>query len=346
MDDVPGWVLRRLRELPAMEVEAEVPDRLSIRRGGSRTRFRVRSRARISEEEAGALPLSQGGIRVLWAVRSLAEGTRRRLAERGASWVERERGIVHLDAPRLYVHVEGARPDGGRRSSRTLSFAGASGLIVESLLERFGPGPFTLNEVVELVPVTKGRVSQVLTLLVEAGLVRAEGRTRTRLYTVEDPGRLLDAWAGGRNAAPEVAVRLYAWTRAPLDLYRKLAEEMEPLGIRWAIGGVAAANLYAPVLSVLPAPEVWVQADVPVERVAGALGAEVVREDEPPSLVVWQREGDPALAFAARADDRIVRSRKLQGLRLVTRSRAYVETRGSGVRAADVAEALREEMGV
>jgi hypothetical protein len=334
------WVVRRLRGVPHLFVEAGVDD-VMVRRGDMAVSFQIKSRARLSAREAASLPARGKNRRLLLAVGSLSDAARQQLVERGVSWVERDTGLVHLDAPELYVHLESARPPSEPTEPR-LSFRGAGDTIAEALLQHFRDRVFHLREVAESVQLVKSRVSQVLSSMVNAGILDAGGRTRSRVYELRDAARLLDAWTEGARWPPEVSAGLAAWARGPADLYRGLGR-LEGAGLRWAIGGVSAANLHAPTLSVLPWPEVWVQADTPVEEIARILEAEPVGPAEIPNLTVWQQGGNPALRLATTPAHSLD---EFSGLRTVTRARAYVEARKSGGRAVDVADALREEMGL
>jgi hypothetical protein len=257
--------------------------------------------------------------------------------------VERETGLIHLDANQVFVHVERDGPPVERNEPETpLLYGGTTSVLVEVLLEDYRRRRFTLREVAERINVTKGRVSQVFSQWLAAGILEAQGRTRSREYELRDPSRLLDGWAASGSIAPELVTSLFAWSRTPADLYKRL-RELDSAEISWAIGGVTAAQAYVPTLSALPAPEVWVAASVPADAVAAALDAEVVGRDESPNLMMWQTGGDPALVLASRRD---APGLQQLSIALVSRPRAYAEARAAGGRGVDVAEAVREEMGL
>lgn len=342
MKHVPDWLIRRLREVPRLNVRSAGPSRLEMWRSPEvRVTFEVQSYARLGSRNVGRILNRPRTGQELVATRSLSGPVREKLSHAGISWVERDTGIVHLDSHGLFVHLEPATPPAEMRDAApSLSFGGATGILVEALLECCRERPFTLRELTAQLDVTKGRVSQILSRLVDAGFIDAEGRTRSRVYELRDPGRLLDRWAESGTAAPEHTTGVYVWSRTPADLYRRLTA-LEEAGIGWAVGGTAAAHAYTPSLSTLPSPNLWIQASVPTEEAARALDGEVVRPEEAPNLALWQTEGDPALVFA--------RALAAPGipevpLRLVSRPRAYVEARISGGRGVDAAEALREEV--
>lgn len=344
MEPTPDWVLRHLRAIPGLEVQKTGPDRIELLRSGTRqTTLRVRPHARLASREVERIVGQRRSQEELLATRALSPPVRDRLARARVSWVERDTGVVHLDTARLFVHVEPGTPVPEAEGVRApLSYRGISGLLAELLLEEYRGRPFTLREIAERIHATKGRISQVFSGLVAAGILGTEGRTRTRVYELRDPGRLLDGWAGSGVTAPEHRTGLFAWSRTAVDLYPRL-RALDPAGISWAVGGMAAAHAYVPTLSALPAPEVWVQASVPPADIARVLDADVVGADEKPNLVLWQTGGDPALVLTRRRDAPALQQASVP---LVSRPRAYAEARAAGGRGVDAAEALREEMGL
>lgn len=344
METTPDWVLRQLREVPGLSVRKVGTDKIELQHGRQRgATLRVRPHSRLGPREVEWL-LSQPRLReTLLATRCLSPSARDVLARAHLSWVERETGLIHLDADQIFVHVErDGLPVERNKPETPLLYGGTTSVLVEVLLEDYRRRRFTLREIAERVNVTKGRVSQVFSQWLAAGILEAEGRTRSREYELRDPGRLLDDWAASGSIAPELATGLFAWSRTPADLYKRL-RELDSAEISWAIGGVTAAQAYAPTLSAVPAPDVWVAASVPAEHVAAALDAEVVGRDESPNMMMWQTGGDPALVLASRRDAPGLQQRSLP---LVSRPRAYAEARAAGGRGVDVAEAVREEIGL
>lgn len=341
MQSIPDWVVRRLREVPGLDVQPGDENRVELRCRRWKATLRVRPHGRLSSAELQRVLRLPRSSNALIATHAVSGATREALAGSGISWIERDTGVVHLDTARFFVHLErskaSAEPHGGER---LLSFGGTTGLIAEVLLEYHRGRPFTLREVADRVGATKGRVSQVFSRLLALGFLDAEGQTRTRVYHLRDPGRMLDEWGRSGPAAKESS-NLYAWARTPTDLYRRLGR-LDASGIVWALGGVAAANSYVPSLSVLPTPEVWVNASVPAEQIALELEAEVVGASEAPNLRIWQSGADPALKLRQQ-----IRSAATdEPVWVTSRPRAYVEARSAGGRGIDAAEALRNEMGL
>jgi hypothetical protein len=111
--------------------------------------------------------------------------------------------------------------------------------------------------------------------------------------------------------------------------------------VRWAVGGVAAAQIYESPLTVHPRPTVWLAASVSVAEVAAVLEAELVEPGDPPNLVFWQSEGDPALRCATTHAPSWLSELPLN---VVSLPRAYAESRRAGGRGVDAAEMLREAL--
>jgi hypothetical protein len=151
---------------------------------------------------------------------------------------------------------------------------------------------------------------------------------------------LLDLWAAEEEPPPPPA-GLYVWTRSPKDILQKLAL-LDEVSEHWALGGAAAANVYAPTLTVIPEPTVWFDARVPAEEIARALGGEIV--DQGANLHLCQSEQGLALTHATLWKPPEAAAGEADGLRIVTRARAYIEALKEGRRSAEIAQNLREKI--
>jgi hypothetical protein len=171
-------------------------------------------------------------------------------------------------------------------------------------------------------------------------LLDIHGFGPNRSWRLVDVGGLLDLWATEEQLPPP-PIGLYVWTRSPKDLIEKLTL-LDQVSSRWALAGVAAANVYAPTLTIAPDPTVWFDARVPAEQVAHALGGEMV--DRGANLQIWQAERSPALTHATSWKPAGALSTQTSALRIVSRPRAYIEALKEGKRSADVAQNLRERI--
>lgn len=299
----------------------------------------------MSEERAHALLESRrdSSARLLIATTNLAPRTRKLLREAHVSWIERESGRCRLYGPGLLVDVvvhrgadgEGTARQRGRTTKPPSLLRDKSGLVAEALLGRDHIDPVTLSELAQTTGLSRGLVSRLLARLTELGILVAHGRPPRRYWTLNDAGALLDRWAVEERAEPEEVTGLSVWSRTPDDFLTQLM----PLGdipFRYALGGVTAANMYAPTLSISPQPDVWIPADVPAAELAKRLHGEIVQTGA--NMRVLQTAGDTALRFSQTLPSTHGRE---HGLTVVSPYRAYVEARRSAGRGPDAADALR-----
>jgi len=70
---------------------------------------------------------------------------------------------------------------------------------------------------------------------------------------------------------------------------------LNQLSTPWALGGTAAANLYAPTLTINPDPAVWIDSRVSASEVAHLLDGELVEKGS--NLQLWQSGREAMLRF-------------------------------------------------
>ena len=182
--------------------------------------------------------------------------------------------------------------------------------------------------------------SRLLHRLASLKLLKINGAGPNRYYQLVDPGGLLDLWAAGGRTAAAAHRPLCLDPIATRILFKKFAL-LDEVSEHWALGGAAAANVYAPTLTVIPEPTVWFDARVPAERVARAIGGEIV--DKGANLWLWQSEQDVALTHATLWKPLGTVAMESGELRIVTRARAYIEALKEGGRSAEIAQSLREK---
>ena len=385
MQRIPDWLIRRLRTLPGVRGDVDpLRSRITLHSPGTRpVIYRAISASGISGAEATrrAKELSRKVDleHALLAVRSLPSATRDGLADAGVSWAEQLTGHLHLQAAPLFIHVEGRRqpsepPASTNAGQRPTRLVGLSGRCAETLLLlATTPGRLehgvTTTQLAALAGVTQPQATYVLHRLEREKVLkptRSGGRTKS--WEVVDAAGLLDLW-GAEDNAPVEETQIYAWSRAPQELLQGLARLNDILEA-WALGGAAAANLYAPTLTTYPVATVWIPNATPVEAVATALGGQVVSDGG--SITIRQTAKDPwalhRLSVPAKetvntrkhvADDENARLRRTLhdehvlplaaelwgGLSLVSRPRAIVETLRDGRgRYEEIAVALRNSL--
>jgi Mn-dependent DtxR family transcriptional regulator len=338
--NVEDWIVRRLRDAGGIKVERRGKvDLMLSALDGPPVAIELKKMHRLTEDEVKHFVQQeasrQARVRTVVATRRLTPAARARLKQAGLSWIEYATGRVHIRAPGLAIDLpeDGGfeRDSGATGSSLSVpGLAGKAGLVVEALLLLARESDWVKQpDVARLAGVTQAWASKVLKSLVAAGAVTMKGAGPKKEWRM-DSASLLDLWEQDGGTKPEIVTGLYVWARHESDLLHKIRTLHEE-GLRYAIGGVVAADLYEPTLTSRPKPEVWLAASVSPSEVAEALKGEIVPSGS--NLVLWQTSGDPALRLSQE-----------DGLRLVSKPRAYVESTWGKGRAADVAEKLRQSV--
>lgn len=349
---ISPWILRLLRAIPGIQValgerDGSARTRIEVRAGhGPSVGFVVLEERLVSEEHARALLESRGDAESNWliATTSLAPRTRTLLRDAEMSWIERESGRCRLYGPGLLVDViagsesdeHGSTQPRERTAKLPSRLRDKSGLIAEALLQRDQSDSVSLGELAETTGVSRGLVSRLFARLTDLEILETHGQPPRRYWTLNDAGALLDRWAAEERAIPDEVTGLSVWSRTPDHLLDRLVA-LGATQFPYSLGGVAAANLYAPTLSVTPQADVWIPADIPAAEMAKALGGEVVQSGA--NVRILQAAGDTAFRLSQTLPAAYVRGR---GLTVVSPYRAYVEARKSVGRGPDAADALRQ----
>jgi hypothetical protein len=394
MRTIPDWLLRRIALFPYAEVAPRTDEMIlevCVARGPWASVEVVPAMHWADDRLAEYVQTLRPSNRPRLLVIDRAQPRMRdQMAGAGLSWAERTTGVLHLQLPSYFVHdtvsphAYGAAgtPNAERSGARPTRLVGKSGRCAESLL-LWVAAPKTS---VEFTPTMLSAMANVSVQLATKVLHRLEkeeaviGRKRgalTDAWRVSQPSRILDLWAA-EERRPATITRAYVWARSPRELLAKLAN-LDSLRGKYAVGGVTAANIYAPTLTVDPAPAVWIESAVPVAHVLKALEGEEVSEGA--NVEFRQATADPALwhrivagnnrstqapagedqgastmqpepsgtpsdwqAFLRPLAEHLPPLRQLPNLALVSRVRAYVEALHEGGRAPEVAEALRSTL--
>ncbi|MBA3973263.1 MAG: hypothetical protein C0504_03470 [Candidatus Solibacter sp.] len=306
--------------------------------GGGQTSYRI-TYSRVMSREKAALAIAdsnRAGSDQLIVTRKLGASAISELRAAGMSWVELSTGSVRLVGRGLLIDVVRPNPyrGGAPRESVRVRLRGRSGWIAETLLVWPAGRTIKLPELAAEAGVSAGLASRVLKRLADLGVVEVRGAGPHRTWVHVDRGGLLDLWAGEESVEPVTSVGVYLWSRTPRELLTKLVRIGEG-DVLWALGGAAAANLHEPLLTVDPTPEVWIQSSFPAESIARQLGGSVV--DQGANLHLQQSYQDYPLRHSIEATE-------VEGLRVVSPARAYVEAATGSGRAADVAQRLRKKV--
>jgi len=346
------WVLRYLRQLAPVTATTTTRDEgyglaISVEDGRDH-RFDIKSVLSLSYEKArdlvGTWRLRSSRIRMLLAVPELAPRTREFLREERISWIERDTGVCHIVAPGLYIDTQVDGTAAHSTSAPPTRLRERTGLVAEALLQASPRHTIRLSSISKKANVSAALVSRVFQRLTELGLLEEHGAGPNRSWSLADFGGLLELWSK-EERRPDTVTDIYVCSRSINALYEKLPE-IHKLKIHWAVAGIAAAYLYAPILTAAPSPIVYIDTAIPIQDLAKVLGGEIV--DKGGNVQAWQSKGNPALyqtrpyppAKGAVADVRAGHGH----LEMVSKPRAYIETINAAGRGPDVAHALREQM--
>jgi hypothetical protein len=344
----PSWLVGALQQVTGLAVQIGTsPATLSVRAaGGAPVTFSIKTIPVLGREAALELIRATGGQdrsgqtfegRLLVATRQLTEPVRKLLRSSDISWAERNSGACRLIAPGLLVDIAGdASRDAQPRRVRA-RLRDRSGLLAETLLQLEPNERFSVIEVARRAKISIALSSRILKRLTDLRITGRKGKGPAGYWQLEDPGALLDLWTTEERIRPRSSKGIYVWSRSPIGIYEKLSSLK--LEMQWAVGGISAANLYTPTLTVYPDPVIWLADHIPAERMAEALGGEVA--DKGANVLIWQSEGDLALQNAKTYSGEPSMTNPFSGLRLVSKPRAYLETSGGTGRAPEVAENLR-----
>lgn len=342
---IPSWVLRLLHDIRGVDARpGPTPGSLEVAvNHGNPATFDVRYIPVLSQERIAQLLQEwhhdwySGYSLPFLATRYLSDASRDFLRKSDVSWVEQETGTCRIIAPGLLVDTKSEhwRPARAPAPARGL-IRGRSGLIVEALLTKFRNSDVKLSMLSEAVDVSRPLVSRVLTRLTELRLITNLGAGPNSYWRISDVGGLLDLWTSEERKPPQTA-SLYVYARNSRALYEKLVL-LNNTKIRWAVGGVAAANLYAPTLTSDPEPTIWIDSWVPAKDIAAALAGEVVETGA--NVYIWQSENNFALRHAGQNGSMVI-----TGLNLVSEPRAFVESSMlKSQRALEVSQNLRQRI--
>jgi hypothetical protein len=345
---IPAWLHRLLGQIPGLHLTKNEDNTLtiSLTGDGRRRTFEVVPIPVFSKEKASEfiqsreLFVTEPARMPLVATRQLAEQTRESLRKAGISWAEELTGVCHLTGRGLLIDTR-IRDDSARKDKSDVQakLRARSGLVVESLLTFFRREPILIKTIAVRANVSPSLAFRVLWRLSRLNLLDVHGSGPKRFWKMNEAGGILDLWAA-EEEPPKRVTNLYVWSRSPQDLLQKLPE-LDHLDRKWAVGGTAAANLYAPTLNSDPEPTVWVDAHLSANEIAAALGGEVV--DKGPNLRIWQSGDNLPLNLATVAPKGTV-AETISKVRLVSPARAYIEAVTAGGRGPDVAQNLRERI--
>jgi hypothetical protein len=259
------------------------------------------------------------------AARRMSPAARELLADAGIGWADQS-GAAEIAVGGIVVSREGRPPDPAQRRNWTPAVMA----VAEALL--CGTDA-TVAATEEVTGLSTGSCTNALRFLTDRGLLSADAkRGRGSARRVDDPDRLLDAYAAAAEAAkptPKLQVGLQG--RDLLEALGEVGEAWDSRGVAWAATGVAAAAVLAPLLTSVSSIEVFIDANSPAGLEARAAEAGL-RPIEGGRLTLHPFPSASVSRLAERHD----------ALRLAPWPRVYADLRQSGVRGEEAAEHLRE----
>jgi len=259
--------------------------------------------------------------------RRRSPASRQLLSEAGIGWVD-ETGAAEIAVGAVVVSRTGRpQPTGGLKGWTPAVLAVAEALLCGVRA--------TVSATEEATGLSTGSCTAALRFLTDQGLLAADAkRGRRSARRVEDPDRLLDAYARAAQAEP-------ASPRLQVGLLGKdLIDELLATGrtwdrndVRWAATAAVAASVLAPYLTSVSSVEVYVDADT-VSGLEAVATSSDLRPIEGGRLTL---RPFPTASVRSLADE-------VEGLRVAPWPRVYVDLQTEGVRGEEAAEHLREIM--
>lgn len=279
-----AWLQPRSSANPSLRLDGRVTRLriLEVPVGVTEEHLALLLNARIWEGEVSAVPLIFSS--------SLRQATRQWLEERETSYLD-AKGHLHVVAPGVLIHIEGARASHAtaRPSSASRIVLGVHGVrTIQVLLEE--QDAVSVSDVAKRASVSMGQAHKVLTQLEHLDLVHTSGKGPGKRRTVRGRAELLDWLArqpGATRWEPSLDVSFYA--RRPEELWSRVSTTLSQAKIHHAFTGAAAASLYGVGPTSVPMSVLRISPEVSLRHAAEQLGAEVTQRG--PNLTLLQDTG-------------------------------------------------------
>jgi hypothetical protein len=308
--------------LPAIVVVARRTDG-AVDLNGTRCVLEWMGDGRLSEARG---LVSRASLPDVVAARRLSPGARAALSDAGVGWVD-ESGAAEIALGTIIV-ARSEVPDPVKPDPT--DWTGSALATAEALLCGVQP---TTSTVVGATGLSFGACVKALRLLTDLGLLTADAaRGRRSGRRLEDPDRLLREYSdAARRLAPRVRVQVAVTWRDVIDGTAEVAARLTEKGVAYAVTGVVASALLAPVLTNVSTSEVYVAGTtiVDLESIARNVG---LRPMNGGRLTLRPFPTVTSDRLAAITED----------MRVAPWPRVYTDLLGAGVRGEDAAEHLKE----
>jgi hypothetical protein len=239
-------------------------------------------------------------------------------------------GSMYLSAAGAYVYIDKPPPKSWEKAVRSL-FSGKRAQVLHVLLANHREW-LGVKALAERAQVAASTASEVFTELERFDWVEARGQGPAKERQLREPGKLLDAWVRQLEAEPPPNLRRYFVPGLKTDaLMPGLGELFAARGVQYAMTHEAAAQRYAPYLSVVTQVRARVAPRSKIDGVLKELGAHEV-------------DGGSNLAIIeAKSDGELLLRHEDAGVWFATPVQVYLDLIRSEGRSRDMAAHLREE---
>lgn len=330
-----------LAELAAVGAARQHDDHVAVRVGapGARETLELRWAGRgWPGEVREAIKNMEGSWPRRWVITAerFSPGAIALLRERDANWADLAGQARIVAPPGILVFKD--QPQRRRREGEAprFSWSPAAIAVAEALLDARMKDLPRPDAIAEKVGWTVPRIRQVLQSFDREGWTEKVGPSRgpRAARVLNDYEGMLESWSAHLGERRPPAVVGHLLMRDPLGFVRGELAEAISVAPTWALSGWAAAELRAPLVTVLPSVQVYVPADDLdgiASTVISAVGATEVEEGG--RLELWGGER-AVFACAGSAD----------GLPIVSAPRLYADLLSFGGRGKDAAEHVRGEL--
>ena len=266
----------------------------------------------------------------LLAAESISPGAKELLKNENFGYFDTG-GSLFVPARGAYFYIEKPPPKTLEKSVRGL-FKGKRSQVLHALLLRHDEW-FGVKELAELAKVSPATTSETLTALERFEWLSAKGQGPSKERRLSEPGALLDEWQKQILAAPRSPVyrRYYVPASKPDEVADRFAQLCEMLHAEYVLTQEAAAQRYAPFLSVISAVTCRMNPGRAADEVVSELGARVVSEGA--NLNVIETKSQSEFLFKERLDS----------VWLASPVQVYLDLLRARGRAQEMAEHLRQE---
>ncbi|MCZ7664233.1 MAG: hypothetical protein M5U22_15470 [Thermoleophilia bacterium] len=209
--------------------------------------------------------------------------------------------------------------------------AGKAGVVAQALLLE-PDRDWRVIDLAARAKVSLGSAHAVLARLEELGIMEAGGEQRAESRRVSNRTALLDTWAEENRDLGVRQVGAYVLPTREGDIALTIGRVLRQEKVVYALSGVAAAAMLAPLLTAVPVTTFWIDEAHPLEDVVVMLRAEVVESGA--NVLLRQAKNSTALAFSEERDN----------LHLANVFRIYYDARRDPRRGREQAEHFREEV--